>query len=67
MQEVMREQIRQRLEDNGTTQASLARDMGIEKQQLNDYLSGRRGMLTGMAERILDQLGLDIVLIERKK
>jgi plasmid maintenance system antidote protein VapI len=67
MDRLLGQAIKQQLVESNLTQADLARLMGIEPQQLNAYLAGRRGLLTGMAERILEEMGLDIVLIERKK
>ena len=50
------EQIRVLMAAQGITQAELARELNTSRQSLNRYLTGRRGLLTGIAIEVLERL-----------
>ena len=54
--------VRRLIEEN-TTQAELAKKMGIHRQTLNDSL--RRDMRLTKFEKIVDALGYKVVLVKK--
>lgn len=56
-------QIKQAMQEKGLKQVDYARDRGINRQSVNDYFSGRRGLLTDTGADLLEWLGLEIRLV----
>lgn len=50
------------MREKGLTQAEYARRMGISRQQINQYMTGRRSLLTSTGKDLLESLGVRIRL-----
>ena len=60
----LNEQLKRVIEEN-TTQAEVAKKMGIHRQTLNDSL--RRDMRLTKFEKIVDTLGYKVVFVKKQK
>ena len=67
MTEHIRKEIKKRLIDVGITQTDLAEQVGRSRQQVSDMLNGRGGNINEVWSNILDALGLELVVREKKK
>ena len=56
----IRAAVARRQNEQGYSQAELARRCGLSPQQLNDYLAGRRNLSEPSLERVLAVLGLTL-------
>jgi plasmid maintenance system antidote protein VapI len=60
--EQLKREIKAYLVKSGKTQTQLAESLGMSRSSLSNILTGDRGLLTGSAVRILDALGLELVV-----
>lgn len=63
----MLEQIRQVVEESGETPHTIAKGSGVDKGQLSRLLNRRRAISIETAERLLDYLGLEIVIQPKRR
>lgn len=57
----------QHMTQQGLTQKALAERVGMSPAALNHYLKGRKGLLNGTAESMLEALNLRIELVPNDK
>jgi transcriptional regulator with XRE-family HTH domain len=63
----IRKQIREAMINSQLSQAELARNIGVTKQYLNNYLIGKDGDVPKLWQKVFDELGLELVLKEKEK
>lgn len=61
----VKDQIKERMEDEQVTQAELARRLGISRQSINKVLTGDESGVAEPLERILSELGLTLTVTKR--
>jgi transcriptional regulator with XRE-family HTH domain len=62
MNKVVTEQIKRVMEKQGVSQGELSRRTGIERPNITRMLSGRSGKVPESWQKILDELGLELVV-----
>ncbi len=66
MTEHIRDEVRVALVRRHVTQGEIAERLGISRQHLSAMLSGRRSRLPDAWEKLLDELGLELVVRTRE-
>jgi hypothetical protein len=61
------EQTQKAIATGGKTRYRIAKDTGADKGQLSRFMSGGFGLSIAMIERVLDYLGLEIVVQRKRK
>jgi transcriptional regulator with XRE-family HTH domain len=61
------EQLQNAIRDAGESRYSISKRTGISQAMLSRVLSGERGMRLEMIDRLMDGLGLEIVIRPRRK
>jgi transcriptional regulator with XRE-family HTH domain len=61
------EQLRRAIRDGKLSQAELARATGLSEGQISYFLKGTRGLSLESIDRVLEVLGLEIVIRPRRK
>ena len=61
----IREEVRVALARKNMKQSELADSMGVSRQYLNTYLSGKAGDVPKLWEKVFDELGLELVVIPK--
>jgi transcriptional regulator with XRE-family HTH domain len=56
------EELGSALEHKGISQSQLARELGVERQMVHQYLKGHRPLLTEFGAKMLEHLGYRIKL-----
>ena len=64
MTAAVREAVRMALEEKGMSQADLARELGMERANVNRLLQGASGKIPDTWQRVLDALGLELVALQ---
>ena len=67
MTEHIREEVRVAMVRRHVTQGEIAERLGISRQHLSAMLSGRRSRLPDAWEKLLDELGLELIVRERAR
>lgn len=62
MEEHFIEELGAALERKGLSQSQLARELGVERQMVHQYLKGHRPLLTEFGAKMLEHLGYRIKL-----
>lgn len=62
MNRQIRETIRVELARRNETQAALARRIGVTRQYLSDIMRGKSGNVPEVWQKVLDDLGLELVV-----
>jgi len=65
MTEHIRDEVRVAMVRRHVTQGEIAERLGISRQHLSAMLSGRRSRLPDAWEKLLDELGLELVVRPR--
>jgi transcriptional regulator with XRE-family HTH domain len=66
MTEHIRDEVRVAMVRRHVTQGEIAERLGISRQHLSAMLSGRRSRLPDAWEKLLDELGLELVVRPRR-
>ncbi len=66
MTEHIRDEVRVAMVRRHVTQGEIAERLGISRQHLSAMLSGRRSRLPDAWEKLLDELGLELVVKPRR-
>jgi transcriptional regulator with XRE-family HTH domain len=61
------EQLKQAIREGRHSQAALARGTGLSEGQISRFLKGERGLSLESIDKLLDVLGLEIVIRPRRK
>jgi len=59
--------LRRAIEDSDETPAAIARGADVAKSQLSRLLSGERGLRIDSAERLVEYLGLEIIVRPKRR
>jgi transcriptional regulator with XRE-family HTH domain len=62
MTETVIKQVRRSMEKQGVSQGELSRRTGIERPNINRLLTGRSGKVPESWQKVLDELGLELVV-----
>lgn len=65
MTDHIREEVRVAMLRQGVTQAALAERLGLSRQHVSAMLHGRRSNLPEAWEKLLDELGLELIVRRR--
>lgn len=66
MNDAIREAVKQAMKDQGLSQVTLAKELDIDRVNLTRILSGRSGKPPETWSKILDRLGLELVVREKE-
>ena len=61
------EEIRDAIEVSGKTRYRIAKESGIAESGLSRLMSGERGLSIDTLERLADYLGLEIVILPKRR
>lgn len=67
MNRQIREAIRVELAKRNETQAALARRIGVTRQYLSDIMRGKAGNVSEVWQKVLDDLGLELVVVPKEQ
>jgi transcriptional regulator with XRE-family HTH domain len=65
MNEAVRSAVKTAMKQKGLSQGQLARDLGLERPAVTRLLSGTSGKVPDTWQKVLDALGLEIVVQEK--
>lgn len=66
MNERVREEVRVAMARRNINQSKLAETIGVSRQYLSDYMSGKAGDMPRLWQKVLDELGLELVVQAKK-
>jgi transcriptional regulator with XRE-family HTH domain len=64
---MLREQIISARKEQGYTQSSLARKIGVRQATINEFESGKRGLRFEILEKIFNELNLVVMNVQQRK
>jgi ribosome-binding protein aMBF1 (putative translation factor) len=67
MNDSIRESVREAMEKYQLSQVDLAKDIGVTKQYLNNYLNGKDGDVPKLWQKVFDTLGLELIVKNKEK
>jgi transcriptional regulator with XRE-family HTH domain len=67
MTETVIKQVRQLMEKQGVSQGELSRRTGIERPNITRMLSGRSGKVPESWQKVLDELGLELIVVSKQQ
>jgi len=67
MNEKVREAVRQTLKARNLTQAEAAQQIGLKQPDIARLLSGRAGKIPENWQKLLDELGLELIAVPKPK
>jgi transcriptional regulator with XRE-family HTH domain len=65
MNEAVRKTVKETMKAKGISQGQLARDLGLERPAVTRLLSGTSGKVPDTWQKVLDALGLELVIQEK--
>ena len=66
MTDSIRLEVRVHMLKNGISQTKLAEDVGLTRQHISALLTGHRGRLPDSWQKVLDGLGLELVVVPQR-
>lgn len=67
MNESIRQAVKKAIEDSGVSQNEFARSIAYPESHFSRVMNGKRGFVPDVWQRIFEALGLELVVVKKKK